>query len=268
MGGILVYIFDDITPVQNAAMLGFAGGVMITLSLLDMIVPVAIRFGVLSTAIAFTVGYLLTVAISRSLSDHEVSWDWLQRNEEEDSVLPLLKKKRTTRTKKQNTRLLRSALLTTIALAVHNAPEGVAVGLTVLSSAESNGDGDSGHHEFLVVLAIALHNIPEGIAVAAALLQATNRRAFSCIVAGATGLVEPLSAALAVLLLESSDTSNHETVRYISELMLAGVAGVMFQVSLSELIPQARAASPKAGNAGLVLGAFAVVLSLYLLGDL
>ena len=270
LGGLLVYLFDDITPAQNAAMLGFAGGVMLTLSALDMMLPAVIRFGFLPATMTFAVGFLLTVGISKFLANHEVNWNWLHRVDDDDgdSVLPLLNNKHA---KKKgaghNSRLLRSALLTTAALAIHNAPEGVAVGLTVLSSTESNHNE---HHSFLVVVAIALHNIPEGIAVAAALLQATNRRVFSCVVAGITGLVEPLSAVLAVMLLESNDddSSNHEAVKYMSELMIAGVAGVMVQVSITELVPQARAASPKAGTLGLLAGSFAVILSLRLLGEL
>lgn len=262
----MVYLFDDITPAQNAAMLGFAGGVMLTLSALDMMLPAVIRFGFVPATMTFAVGFLLTVGISKFLANHEVNWNWLHRVDDDDgdSVLPLLNNKHAKK-KGHNARLLRSALLTTAALAIHNAPEGVAVGLTVLSSTESNNE----HHSFLVVVAIALHNIPEGIAVAAALLQATNRRVFSCVVAGITGLVEPLSAALAVLLLESNDdSSNHEAVKYMSELMIAGVAGVMVQVSITELVPQARAASPKAGALGLLAGSFAVILSLRLLGEL
>ena len=50
--------------------------------------------------------------------------------------------------------------------------------------------------------------------------------------------------------------------------MIAGVAGVMVQVSITELVPQARAAAPTAGTLGLIAGAFAVILSLYLLGEL
>ena len=263
----MVYLFDDITPAQNAAMLGFAGGVMLTLSALDMMLPAVIRFGFVPATMTFAVGFVLTVGISKFLANHEVNWNWLHRVDDDDgdSVLPLLNNKHAKK-KGHNARLLRSALLTTAALAIHNAPEGVAVGLTVLSSTESNHNE---HHSFLVVVAIALHNIPEGIAVAAALLQATNRRVFSCVVAGITGLVEPLSAALAVLLLESNDdSSNHEAVKYMSELMIAGVAGVMVQVSITELVPQARAASPKAGALGLLAGSFAVILSLRLLGEL
>ena len=71
----------------------------------------------------------------------------------------------------------RSALLTTLALAAHNAPEGLAVGMASLQEstpAAVAADGantagaagpDASQHTALVVFAIGLHNIPEGIAV-------------------------------------------------------------------------------------------------------
>jgi hypothetical protein len=66
---------------------------------------------------------------------------------------------------KQKEKRLRGAVLTSLALALHNAPEGLAVGMTTLQSSPTQ--------TFLVAGAISLHNIPEGVAVAAAMYRAT-----------------------------------------------------------------------------------------------
>ena len=79
-------------------------------------------------------------------------------------------------------------MLTALALAAHNAPEGLAVGMASMQEAEAKergeiiGDKES-RQEFLVVFAIALHNIPEGIAVAVALYNSSHKkmRSFLCV---------------------------------------------------------------------------------------
>ena len=147
---------------------------------------------------------------------------------------------------------------------------------------ESNDEERAEFHRIvLIVLAIALHNIPEGIAVATALYQATPRKHFSFILATMTGMVEPLSAIIAVLALDAGSggsrsdddnvgeaSGNFERVRYVSQMSLAVVAGVMVQVSLSELIPEARNASSDIATKGIIIGAAIVTFGLYLLGDL
>lgn len=94
-------------------------------------------------------------------------------------------------------------------------------------------------------------------------------------VATFTGLVEPISAVLAVLLLNgavSSSSSNAssslDNIRFASQVSLAAVGGVMVQVSLAELVPQARDASKTHAVAGLASGVLAVILGLCMLGTL
>ena len=92
---------------------------------------------------------------------------------------------------KQNTsRAWRGAILTSAALALHNAPEGLAVGINSLQV--------DVNRKLVLVFAISLHNIPEGIAVAAAIYNATGKKAYAGLVALASGLVEPLAAVFSV----------------------------------------------------------------------
>ena len=118
---------------------------------------------------------------------------------------------------------LRSALVTTAAIVLHNLPEGI---LTLFTSYASPALG------MTLTLAIALHNIPEGIAISVPVYYATGSRVRAVLYALFSGLAEPAGALLAVFLLRG----------FLSPLFLNGliatVAGIMIYVSISELVPE------------------------------
>lgn len=118
----------------------------------------------------------------------------------------------------------RSALLFTLAIAIHNFPEGIA---TVAAAFDSPEIATS------VALAVAIHNIPEGMAVALPLLYGTGNRRKAFGWATLSGLAEPLGALVAMLIL----------LPFLSPTLLAtlfaGVAGIMVYISFDELLPMA-----------------------------
>jgi ZIP family zinc transporter len=118
-------------------------------------------------------------------------------------------------------KLEKSAILVAIALTLHNFPEGsVAISTTIV-------DLNSG---LIAASAITLHNIPEGLAIAVTAVAAkmSGKKVFA-LVAAAT-ISEMLGAAL--VFYES---------QALSELLVAKlltmVAGIMFTVAITELIP-------------------------------
>ena len=68
--------------------------------------------------------------------------------------------------------LMRMGLLSAIAIAAHNFPEGIATFVATLDHAQLGVS---------IAAAIALHNIPEGIAVAVPVFYATGSRARACL---------------------------------------------------------------------------------------
>ena len=81
--------------------------------------------------------------------------------------------------------LKRVGLLTALAIAIHNLPEGLA---TFMAATENATLGIS------IALAVALHNIPEGMAVALPVYQATGSRQRAFWYSFGAGLTEPLGA--------------------------------------------------------------------------
>ncbi|WP_374468916.1 ZIP family metal transporter [Phenylobacterium sp.] len=107
-----------------------------------------------------------------------------------------------------------------IAITLHNIPEGLAVGVSYGVGAEKGGP---------VALGIGLQNMPEGLAVAASLAAFYPRR-FAVGLALATGLVEPVAAALGL-----------GAVSLATGLLPWGLgfaAGAMIWVVSSEIIPE------------------------------
>lgn len=107
------------------------------------------------------------------------------------------------------------------AIALHNLPEGMAIGVGFSQADMAVG--------LPLTTAIALQDIPEGLAVALALRGAGFAPGFAVLVAAASGLLEPLGALLGVGL------SSGLAVAYPLGLGLAG--GAMLFVVSHEVIP-------------------------------
>ena len=108
------------------------------------------------------------------------------------------------------------------AIALHNLPEGMAIGVSFAQADMSVG--------LPLTTAIALQDIPEGLAVAIALRSAGFPALTAVLVAGGSGLLEPLGALLGVGL------SSGLAIAYPIGLGLA--AGAMIFVVSHEVIPE------------------------------
>jgi ZIP family zinc transporter len=108
------------------------------------------------------------------------------------------------------------------AIALHNLPEGMAIGVSFSQADMSVG--------LPLTTAIALQDVPEGLAVALALRGAGFKPGFAVLVAAASGVLEPLGALIGVGL------SSGLAVAYPAGLGLA--AGAMLFVVSHEVIPE------------------------------
>jgi ZIP family zinc transporter len=211
-----------------SAALGFSAGVMIFVSFVEMY-PEANHsltrsYGEAAagwyTALAFFAGIAVIMVIDMLVPSYENPHEPLGGEYFEDGELVT-----PTQTPADSRKLMRVGVLTALAIAIHNFPEGLAVfasGLTDTKIAVS------------ITIAIALHNIPEGIAVAAPIFFATGSRKKAFWLSASSGLAEPCGALLGWLILRP----------FFSEavfgVLFAGVAGIMVFISLDELIPTAR----------------------------
>jgi len=122
-------------------------------------------------------------------------------------------------------KLMRMGMFSSLAIAIHNFPEGIATFAAALH------DPSLG---VTIAIAVAIHNIPEGIAVSVPVFYATGSRRKAFGYSFLSGLAEPLGAVLGYLLF----------FRFFNDmwfgLLFGSVAGIMVYISLDELLPSAQ----------------------------
>ena len=139
----------------------------------------------------------------------------------------------------------------TLAITLHNLPEGMVVGLA--AALALHGDADAVSGALALSLGIGLQNIPEGAAVSLPLTQRGRTRGQSFAAGAASGLVEPLGAVLAFVLAE--------WVGAALPWLMSAAAGCMVCVTAQEMIPEAVEPDEVAGVISIVLG-FALMMAL------
>ncbi len=234
IGGLTVVIARQNVRRLLPFSLGFAAGVMVMVSLADILPESAafigrsIRhpFAGVSALLAMIFGMVLAALASNSLPQEAA---WLSPSA------------------KAPPGIARVGLVTMAAVVAHNVPEGIA---TYMAGCGERSLGVS------VAAAIALHNIPEGISVAIPVYYATGSKRKGLVCALVSGLGEPLGALLALILLRP----------FLTGLSLGAilgiVSGIMVFVSFDELIPAALRYGKRTTVAGILLGL--VVMGAYL----
>ncbi|MFY0657384.1 MAG: ZIP family metal transporter [Neptunomonas phycophila] len=136
--------------------------------------------------------------------------------------------------------------LFTMAITLHNLPEGMAIGVGY-----AGGDDTVG---LAITSAISIQNIPEGLAVAMALRAAGIRPLLALIVAAGSGLMEPIGAFIGV------GVASGLPLAYPLGLSLA--AGAMLFVVSHEVIPETHRNGHQTPATIGLMGGFAVMMVL------
>lgn len=195
-----------------AICLGFAAGVMLSVAFLDLYPnmleilqrtygnKIGTIFSLLSVIIGIMFGFAIDEFVPHDIYDNK------------KGVTP-------------HKDLFRVGMVSTIAVALHNFPEGIATFMTGYADITMG---------FSIALAIAMHNIPEGITIAMPIYYSTKSRRKAIKYTIISGMCEFFGAIVACIFLKP----------FLSEMSLGLifgiVSGIMIYISVEELIPSSK----------------------------
>lgn len=203
LGALPVVSLRRLTHRTHDVLLAFAAGIMLTVAILELGLHAAESLGTDPVAFlsAFLVGAVAILVLIRAIRRLPLPMPFVRSSA---SIEP------------------GSAFLLFLALAIHNAPEGLATGLGYGQGITALGN--------TIALSIALQNMPEGLLVAIAVFAETRSRRASFGYALVSGLVEPAVGLTALFVVTVSPTA----IAPASAL----AAGAMIAVVSAQMIPE------------------------------
>jgi ZIP family zinc transporter len=229
IGAVVAFFIKKPTHRILGVSLGFSAGVMINVSFVELLAKSIDGTGFLYANLAFFIGMAMIFAID-VLIPHEYIAE---------------------KTESKDPKLMRTGILTTLGIAIHNFPEGFATFAGSLYSIEVG---------VLLAVAIAIHNIPEGMSVSIPIFYATGDRRKAFLYSFASGIFEPIGAVIGAAFLLPFMTN------YLIGCVLAFVAGIMVYISFDELLPAAHEYGEEhIVTIGFISGMAVMILSLIML---
>ena len=233
LGAVLIFFTRTISVRTQDSLLGFAAGMMLAASAFSLILP-----GIEAAQEILDQRFLAAFIVVLGLGLGTVMMlglDYFTPHQKASAALCGPQCQR-----------LSGVWLFVFAIALHNLPEGMAIGISF-----THGDLQIG---LPLTIAIAIQDIPEGFAVALALRSAGLSSTKAFLIGAATGVLEPLGAILGFTM------SSSVVLAYPLSMGLA--AGAMIFVVCHEVIPEThRNNHQAAATTGLMIG-FAVMMFL------
>lgn len=220
-GGLVTFFTKNPAPRFLSLILGFAAGMMLEVSFIELI-PEAIAQGGFISGSAGLIGGIVTLLLLDNILPHHHHYSKETRQG----------------------RFRKIGILLGIGIALHNIPEGLAIGAGYVSG-ESLGLG--------LALIMGIHNFPEGVAMAVAMDTGGISKAKIFLGTALAGVPMALGAFLGALLGSVSP--------FILSLSLGFAGGAMLYVTCDELIPDAHnLARGHSATVGLLCGVVAGIL--------
>lgn len=222
-GAFISLFFRQPSKAVLGFILGFAGGIMLAIVLTDLL-PESIEAG--NFFLAFT-GLLVGALFILLLDLKMPHFHFFEATEE-------------------MSRFLRAGTILGLGIAMHNLPEGIAIGASYVASPALG---------FTLAVTIALHNIPEGIAMACPLCAGGMRLRGILLYTAMAGVPMGLGAFVGASIGAVSP--------FFLSLALGFAGGAMLYIIFGELIPGAQKSEKGySGTFGAVFGTIAGILLL------
>ncbi|MDR6299889.1 ZIP family metal transporter [Mesonia maritima] len=217
LGASLVFLFKGMNRALFDGMLGFTGGVMVAASFWSLLAPgIEMSPGegfvkVIPAVVGFLAGALFLFGLDKILPHLHVNF---KMDEKEGIKTPWHK-----------------SILLTLAITLHNIPEGLAVGV-LFGGVAAGFDGATIGGAVALAIGIGLQNFPEGFAVAMPLRRQGLSRWKSFNYGQLSAIVEPVAAVIGAWAVM--------TFQPILPYALCFAAGAMIFVVVEEVIPESQ----------------------------
>lgn len=226
-GGLVVLFFRRPSDTVFSVILGFSGGIMLSVTAFNLM-PEAFRLAGVGWGITGLVVGTILIGFIDLVTPHMHFFS----------------------TDKESSRFARASLFIGLGIAMHNLPEGIAIGAGLSSSARF-GAG--------IAALMTLHNMPEGMAMCAPMCRVSGWSWQIVAMAAAAGVPTGIGALIGVILGGASPV--------ILALSLGFAAGAMLFVTCDELIPDAQELRVgHTGTYGIVAGVVAGIALSTVLG--
>ena len=232
LGGLIGALFKRDSVKTVSLLLSFAGGVMISIVCFDLLITaLETGVGVYVVSAAVVLGgimvFLPNLLIDRTTNkevrhideNHPATADDLDEIIHSNHLSEHLKKHDT------KLSLFVAGVIMTIAIALHNFPEGMTIG----ASFAAHDEVFQGSVLMLAIL-IGLHNIPEGMAISVPLINGGIRRREAILITTLAGTPTILGALLGYFIGDVGPMG--------LAMSLSLASGAMFYVIFGELVPQ------------------------------
>jgi len=239
LGAGMVFFFKTISKKVLDGMLGFAAGVMIAASFWSLLAPsidMAEQMGMIPW-VPPVIGFLAGGVFLRLV----------------DKILPHLHLNEPMSNAEGLKTSWQKSILLTLAITLHNIPEGLAVGVA-FGAVAAGIPSASLAGAVALALGIGIQNFPEGAAVSIPLRREGLSRTKSFLYGQASGIVEPIAGVLGALLVLK--------MLPVLPYALAFAAGAMIFVVVEEAIPESQSSgNTDTATLGAMVG-FAVMMTL------
>ena len=230
IGYLFIYINKGRENVISKA-LGFASGVMITISIIDLIPNAFLliikeynnKCALLFILMAFFGGIIVSSIVDSKIEKRS----------------------------KKSLKLYKIGIITMLVIIMHNIPEGIATYITTTNNTKLG---------IVLTIAIALHNIPEGISISIPIYYATNNKIKALAYTFISGISELIGAIISYLFL----------AKYINNTILgviySVIAGMMINIAINELYKESINYNKKNTILYFIMGIFIMMLNHILFG--
>ncbi|MCL2362769.1 MAG: zinc transporter ZupT [Defluviitaleaceae bacterium] len=223
--GGLVVLFSKVSNTKFLSVcLSFSAGVMLYIAFGEILLEafetleyMHDEVGYLIATVAFFGGILVMAIIDKFVPHDDKVAEFMESAPLDENQEDL----------KKGRELKRTGIMSAIAIAVHNFPEGI---ITFMAAVHDPALG------IAIAIAIIIHNIPEALAMASPIYFATGSKAKAFFISLGAGMVQPLGALVAWFLLQNV----YEGIGTLFGITFAAVAGIMVFVAMHQLLPAAR----------------------------